>query len=304
MKIGLIGNGRQSKRIQKILKKKKINFLIYKPENINYFDRDDLKKLDYCDAIFILTPNNKHYYYINKFHKKKYIFCEKPPVNNKKELKKLSQIKQGKIYFNYNFRFSKFSELLKNRKIFSLGNLIFGNLTSTHGLAFKKEFINNWRSNKKKCPKGIFEIVSTHWIDLINYHFTIKSIKLVLKNISRVGNSYDTAFTQIICGNGAILNIFNTYSSPYTKKNFFIFKNGIIEENENNIEVRGPALNLDKKGFFKKPKKILSIKNNEEKDFDNSLEKSINYFLKHVKLKKTFPKKLFRSSIETTKFCL
>ena len=39
MKIGIIGIGGHSKRIQKILKKKKLNFFIYKPKKPNYFDK-------------------------------------------------------------------------------------------------------------------------------------------------------------------------------------------------------------------------------------------------------------------------
>ena len=35
MKVGIIGDGSHSKRIQKILKKKKIDFFIYKPGKIN-----------------------------------------------------------------------------------------------------------------------------------------------------------------------------------------------------------------------------------------------------------------------------
>jgi len=35
-----------------------------------------------CKIIFILSPNHTHFKYIAKFHKDKYIFCEKPPVNS------------------------------------------------------------------------------------------------------------------------------------------------------------------------------------------------------------------------------
>ena len=43
MKIGLIGNGVHSKRIQKILKKKKLNFLIYKPKKPYYFEKKKIR---------------------------------------------------------------------------------------------------------------------------------------------------------------------------------------------------------------------------------------------------------------------
>ena len=47
MKVGIIGNGNHSKRIQEILLRKKILFTIYKPNNKKYYDKielDELKK--------------------------------------------------------------------------------------------------------------------------------------------------------------------------------------------------------------------------------------------------------------------
>ena len=41
MTIGIIGNGGHSKRIQKILKKKKLSFFIYKPKKPKYFNKTD-----------------------------------------------------------------------------------------------------------------------------------------------------------------------------------------------------------------------------------------------------------------------
>ena len=147
MKVGLIGNGGHSKRIQKILKKKKINFFLYKPARPVYYDKKNYAKLKECNVIFIITPNGTHYNYIKKLHSHRYIFCEKPPVNSHNELKKLKKINSKKIYFNYNARFSKISEILKKRNQYKLGNLMHANLVLSHGLAQKKEYKKNWRSN-------------------------------------------------------------------------------------------------------------------------------------------------------------
>ena len=86
MKIGIIGNGNHSKRIQKILKKKKIDFFIYKPKKPDYFEIHKFNQLKKCNVIFIVSPNMTHFFYIKRLYKKRYIFCEKPPVNTKKEL--------------------------------------------------------------------------------------------------------------------------------------------------------------------------------------------------------------------------
>ena len=106
MKIGIIGNGNHSKRIQNILKKKKINFIIYKPKKPKYFDKLNYLKLLECNAIFIVSPNDSHFKYIKEFSKKGiYIFCEKPPCSSFEEVHNLSLLNRKnkeRIYFNFN----------------------------------------------------------------------------------------------------------------------------------------------------------------------------------------------------------
>lgn len=300
MKIGLIGNGIHSKRIQTILKKRKLKFFIYKPKKPNYIDENNFERLRKCNVIFIISPNNTHFEYIKKLHRNRYIFCEKPPVNTKKELLMLQKIKSNKIFFNYNFRFMKISEIIMNKNKYKLGNLLYANLTLSHGLAKKKEYKNNWRSNQKKCPKGVFELVSIHYVDMINYLFKVKKIrKPKLLNFSKIGNSYDTSHVEIELEKKGLVNIFTSYNSSYAKNLFFLFENGIIEQRDNNIKIRGPSINLNKKGFFKPPKIIKKIIINEDRDYLDSLKNSISFFLDHVKKKLDFDKKNLNCSIKS-----
>jgi len=305
MKIGIIGNGNHSKRIQKILQKKKINFIIYKPKKPKYFSYNEYQKLKNCDIIFIVSPNNSHLYYLEELNKNRYIFCEKPPVTSLNELKKLKKLNHKKIYFNFNYRFSKISELLKNSHKYKLGNLLYANITITHGLALKKEYINSWRSDKNKCKKGVYEIISIHYIDLINFYYNIIKInKPKLINHSHLGTSFDTSHVELNLQNKSIVNIFSSYYSPYALKLFFLFKNGIIEKEDNKITIKGPAINLDSKGFFKSPKIIKQIKTDDKKDYEESLKKSVTYFLNCAKKRKNFRKKLFSKSLESNEILL
>ena len=286
-------------------KKKKLKYIIYKPNKPKYFDISKLNELNKCKALFIISPNDTHFYYLKKFFPKKYIFCEKPPVTNLKDLKKISKMNNGKVYFNFNLRFSKIAKILQNKDIYKMGNLLYANLILSHGLALKHAYKENWRSNVKKCPKGIFEIVSIHFIDLINLIFDIKKLgKTNLFNLSKIGTSYDTAHTEMQLKNKAIANIYVTYKSAYTKKNFFLFDNGLIEQNNGQILVKGPAKNLDKKGFFKNPKTIRRFKISDNKDYIESLNESINFFLSHAKNDKKIDKKMFNLSIKTNEFLL
>ena len=173
----------------------------------------------------------------------------------------------------------KISEIIMNKNKYNLGNLLYANLTLSHGLAKKKEYKNNWRSNRKKCPKGVFELVSIHYVDMVNYLFKVKKIgKPKLLNFSKIGNSYDTSHVEIELEKKALINIFTSYNSSYAKNLFFLFENGIIEQRDNNIKIKGPSMNLDKKGFFKPPKIIKKIIINEDRDYLNSLKNSISFF--------------------------
>ena len=73
-----------------------------------------------------------------------------------------------------------------------------------------------------------------------------------------------------------------------------------------NVFVDGTTIGTssDKKGFFKNPNLIKKFTISNKKDFDNSLEKSVNFFIKHCRRKKKFEKKLFLKSISTNKYLL
>tara|TARA_Y100000992_G_scaffold296350_1_gene258440 strand:- start:454 stop:1374 length:921 start_codon:yes stop_codon:yes gene_type:complete len=305
MKIGIIGNGNHSKRIQKILKKKKLSFFIYKPKKPKYFEKEDFENIKKCKIIFILSPNKTHFHYIKSLYKNCYIFCEKPPVTNKNDLKLLSRINNGKIYFNFNKRFSNLSTIIQKKSKYKLGKIIYGSLITSHGLAQKKGYLTNWRSNKSKSKKGVFEMVSIHDVDLINYIFDISRINnLNLSNTSKKGSSMDTASCQLTLKSGSIINVFSTYNSSYNETIYLLFENGMIIKNEKKIVVRGPTKTFNKKGMFIKPPVIFEKNILAENDYKDSLEKSVNYFLKHSKKNTKFKKKDFMSSIKSNKIML
>ncbi len=305
MKIGIIGNGNHSKRIQKILKKKGLSFLIYKPKKPKYFEKKDFEDIKKCRIIFILSPNKTHFDYIKSLYKNRYIFCEKPPVTNKKDLKLLNTINSGKIYFNFNKRFSNLSSIIQKKTKYKLGKIIYGSLITSHGLAQKKNYLKNWRSNKSKSKKGVFEMVSIHDVDLINYIFDISKItNLNLTNTSKKGSSIDTASCQLVLKSGSIINIFSTYNSSYNETVYLLFENGMIIKNEEKLVVRGPTKTFNKKGMFIKPPIIFERNILAENDYKNSLEKSVSYFLKHSVKNTKFKKRDFITSIKSNKIML
>ena len=217
--------------------------------------------------------------------------------NYKRRINKTKKIKSKKIYFNFNFRYLRF-QILKNRNKFNLGKLVLN--IASHGLAQKESYKSNWRSDIKKSQKGVYEIVSIHYIDLVNYLFKVSKIeKPKLFNSSKNGTSFDSSLVEIKLQNDGIINIFSTYDSSYDKNLYFLFQNGIVEQRNNKIKIKGPTLNLDSNGFFKSPKVIKSYNINENNDFNNSLYESVNFFLNHAKNKKKFKKKLIDISLKS-----
>ena len=289
MKIGIIGDGKHATRIKRILKKNNYKFFIYKPDAPKYYDIKKYNDLKKCKIIFILTPNNTHYTYLRDLYKNRYIFCEKPPVTKNSHLKYLSKINISKVYFNFNFRFSILADILNKVKKHKLGNLIYANINLTHGYGLTEEYKKDWRSKKNKNNLGIYEMVLIHYLDLINYYFNLKkNSKVSLKKISNLGSSYDTCNVRLETNNAAQIDLFASYSTAFYRNIFFIFNNGYILQDEKEIKIFGPAINKDKNNKFIKPEIKEKIKINYFLDYEKSLEKSVNFFLKTARKKKKF----------------
>ena len=311
-KIGIIGLGGQSVKIIKYLKKKNIDPICIfipkiKEKHKNFRNLStSFKDIQICNIVFICSPNHTHFFYIKKLlkDKTKYIFCEKPPVNNIKDLKALKKLSYSKIYFNYNYRFSHLANILKNSYKYKLGKFLYGSLAIGHGLATKKNYHKSWRADKLKTPFGIIEVLSIHSIDLISYIFGISKIYFNKLNIAKKTKNFDTVSIKTITKDKKSIEIFNSYSSPLIEKKIFIFENGYVHQNENYINIFGPKNNFDKNGRFKKPKIIKKFKIKPEKDFGNSINLSINYFLDVIRKKKKFSQKLFLDSIKSNELIL
>ena len=104
MKVSIIGYKNHAKRLESIL-----NDMGIIPYMWNHHT-DNFTNLIGSDAILISSPNDTHVEYIKKILKmspQTYIFCEKPPVINSRQIKFLKLKDIGKIFYNFNMRFSK-----------------------------------------------------------------------------------------------------------------------------------------------------------------------------------------------------
>ena len=311
-KIAVIGFGSQANKVIKYLKKinispkyiylKKIKKKHGKLKNFT----TSLKDIEKCNIIFICSPHNTHFFYIKKFLLKKntYIFCEKPPVNNLRDLNYLKKLKPKNLYFNFNYRFTLIANILRNTRKYKLGNLLYGTIVLTHGLATKKNYYKSWRADRLNTPFGIVEILSVHFIDLMINIFGLSKVSFNNHKVLQKSKNFDTSCVSLLTNDKKSIVIFNSYTSPLVEKKLFIFKNGYIDQNERTIDIFGPRNTFDKNGRFKKPQKMCSIKIKPQQDFDNSFNNSMNYFLKSIKDEKPFNKKLFSDSIKSNESIL
>jgi predicted dehydrogenase len=311
--IGIIGYRNHSKRIINLLEKRKdttIDYIFHPTKSLGKYSTNNLSDLYDCDAVFITSPNCTHFEYISEFLKnsKSFIFCEKIPVTNGKDLEKLeklSKINKKKIFFNFNHRFSKTNDIIKKQILSSqIGDISNIHITVAHGLAFKKGYASTWRANKKNMH-NLLETVSIHYVDFLNHNFgKIKEISYFPSNISKLGKSYDTNHTVIKYQSGIIASITNSYASPYINEISMIGTNGFFTLRNNNMILYSPRDTFDSAGFFKSPQIKRKNKFSMKNDYENSLKKSLNYFFTMIKSDKSTDLVHFQNSLMTNKLIL
>jgi predicted dehydrogenase len=169
VKIGIIGLRNHAERLKAILDERndcQVCFLYHPTKKINDArSTNDISDIYKMNAIFIASPNNTHVKYIDLCMKNSngYIFCEKPPATSNAELKVLRNITNNKkkIFFNFNFRFSKLNEIIKELIITDkIGKIINIGIIASQGLAFKDGYIGSWRADGKKNLHNIIETIS------------------------------------------------------------------------------------------------------------------------------------------------
>ena len=250
MRVSIIGYKNHALRL-----KKSISSLGF--SNIVTFNHhvDDFNDILDSNAFFIASPNATHMDWINKLSLvDAYIFCEKPPVTNLVDLKKIKDYRE-KFFFNFNYRFSYLSKLIKSfLSTQELGKVININCVSTHGLAHKKKYKKNWRFDGQDFFSSIVGNVGIHYIDLLTYLFgNVKKIDL---NISSVVSKKSPDSCSINLNYENILaNIFLSYSTVFRNKIDVFFEDGIISLNNGLITIQSPRDTFDKNGFFTSPKK-------------------------------------------------
>jgi len=327
MKIAFIGYKNHAKRLMSVFSKLGYcqEFLVYYPDFqklSSSFSSEGLhckvqltssiQDIYEVDAIIIASPTNTHWKYIkliiSNFHG--YIFCEKPPCSNLKELEFLYALEDGeksRIFFNFNYRSSVFSMVCQSAiESGEYGIPISLSFSSCHGLAFKSNFSENWRNLSEDMLDNVIGNVGIHYVDLVSHLMgDSKSIYSSKLKVSELTKFSDSALITINSKVGLPTTILLSYSSPFHNTAKLLFSDGIIELINGVVSVKTPRDSLDKDGLFAPPpKKLIKRFSSSREYYDDSIKNSVCSFLYAVKNLKNFSLKQYHCSLDSTKIFL
>lgn len=310
-KIGFIGFGNHAARLNDCLKEilGEYKFISYHPNKENKQTINDFNALKECDAIFITSPNHTHFKYLNEvlYKTKAKIFCEKPPCNNLLELKKLEILdpeSKSRIFFNFNYRYSKLCQLIQASIVDKLiGNVIHVNGLISHGLAFKDGYEKSWRGKYPINKSVVLDTSLIHLVDLCNYLFG-GSVDIKYSTGSSIKHGLDSFYINLESKNKVNISLFGSYAAPYYFSLKIFGSDGFIEVNDKSLVLRRPRDTFDEQGLFTIPPKYIDDNYSFELDYQNSLQSAVNYFISKCKIGENFSSYDFDLSIETTKIIL
>ena len=324
MNIAIIGYKNHARRLISIINKLNVcsKLIIFHPDKhklINGFNRDDLEfeiiftnvieDMFEASCIFIATPTPTHYKYLVKILPifKGYIFCEKPPCSSLEEVHNLSLLKRKdkeRIYFNFNYRSSELAKLSKE----AITNNTYGKLVSlefysSHGLACKPNYKENWRNTSNGVLENIVGNVGIHYIDLANY--LLNDVEILSVNsikISKHSRLSDSFLITLSSEESLPSTIYLSYAAPFQNTAKLTFSDSVIELSNGTVSVRHPRDTFDKSGMFKlPPKKVIVSYQSSREYYNHALMKSIQFFINKVESKNKLSIENFNCSIKTTK---
>ena len=311
--IGIIGYRNHALRIKKILDTEFKNVEIKKVFHPTKKFSDEIgtnnfEELYECDCIFILSPNETHFEYIMKLVKRYegYIFCEKPVVTKKTEfdvINKLAKKSKQKIFFNFNLRYGKINDVL-NKDSSKIGNITYANIISSHGLAFKEDYVGSWRSDGSKNRNNILDTLAIHYLDLLLFHIPEIQVSNYLPYlISKNGTSFDTCLL-VLSTDKLSFSIYCSYANPAINELLIVGTNGYITIRDDKQNIFSPRDTFDENGFFKKPPVTYNQKFNFEEEYRESLKNSVRFFMNHVINDSLIDENIFDKSMLTTRFLI
>lgn len=248
------------------------------------------------NCVFITSTNDMHLENFKVCLNKKipYIYVEKPALGVQEYIEKRSDLDLDFLkYIQIGYHLNYIKPIKELKTLFKegiYGELLRLDLFLGHGLAYKKEFINSWRS-KNSCI--LVETVISH---LINLSFEITGYKNqynlnVNSKINKLNSFCDTIQVNFNFEDKSIVNLMASWGSPLERTFKAYFSNAIWEYDFKKLRVKYPRDVFDKNGYFKEPNEKILIE-----EF-LGIQSSIDNFLVKVQENNYFKHQFNNSSI-------
>lgn len=303
LKVFVVGYKNHAQRVIKNLVSSKLCSHIYvfhpdkgKLDEIENFSSLVLKTYNFvntmkCSCIFICSPSNTHFYYLKELLRLSlehghlpYIYCEKPVVVSSNEIQWLENNFSNfskKLKVGFNFLCSDFileaSRLIKTE---SSGKPISAFFQTSHGLAAKKNFSNNWRAHDTNPFSQILGNLAVHFIHASQYLFGKVKNYLLLEQNTFSSINPDTTSLLLKHENGVQSHIFCSYATVFSKRFSIYFTDGFLDQSHKSLVLMGPRETYNDAGEFTIPQKQILSEQSVERD--TSLKQSIINFLLDV----------------------
>jgi len=253
-----------------------------------------------CAAIFIVSPNNTHAYYLRELNSvfNGYIYCEKPPVNQISEISILDEVNSSKLFFGFNYRYSDIGLFIADMsRKYGLGKMINMSIHVSYPFAIKEKYSHSWKSNVSNSPYGIIENLGIHYIDLsVTLLGRIKNIFISKRNIGQTGAVVDTATICCEHDNDATTQIFVSYISLVKDEMYFTFENGDVSYDGSVFTCFYPTACFGDSGLAIRPPAVCSLEVGEGVLYDNSMRNCLKEFMSVVMKKGSFDPCLFHNA--------
>jgi predicted dehydrogenase len=323
--IGIIGYQNHASRLRDIIAKNsnvklitiyhpdkdKIDTLLKQKDNSQLIYTHIWSDLEEVDAYIIASPSETHSNYLKKIiasyigrSNLPYIYCEKPCATSLTELRWLKESSEElypKLFFGFNYRFSKISCLIKETlKEKTFGKPIYVNFNITHGLAYKNSVAENWRFTDSDIFSRISGNLGIHYIDLCISNFG-KIHEIDIFEINIAGHQKpDTSQIRLKFKDNFIANIFLSYATVFSKEMTLFLSDAVLKVDEKDSRVFYPRDTYNLDGSFRQPvgKNYVSMT-----DCDRSssgLQEIVSYFLKTVNNREHFKIEDFNLSLKST----
>lgn len=305
MKAGFIGYRNFADKLRRMFQQSGLvgEFAFYHPhkaiDGLNC--SNNLEDLLDCDFIVIASPDSTHGSFLRQLtalEYQNYIFCEKVPVVDRQDLQFLKDDRNSRLYFDFKYRKSGLGKVLLELP----GQALHIGHRCSHGLAFKEDYQNGWRSDLRTAPLGVFQLSGIHFFDFLVFTYGRPlSFHAVAKSLSPYGDSVDNFSISLEFENGLNAALFYSYTSPYCFDMNVATTEVLFELDDSAFVIRGPRETFSDKGLFTTPpifeSGTLDLR-------DEALSKSIRYFLDVVVSGKTFDEAQTEDNLLSTELFL